>query len=218
MAKSHPKDKASREIVDLFYHQLIELKQIYYIRQELFEDNSSPHLLEKTTPGFFGDLNTILINYYLLEIAKLTDPAKSGKDENLTIANLIESIDWPGGCLNKLNKLNTTVLTFRDKIKDARNKRLAHYDKTTVVSEKTLGAFPEGEDKKALEALEQMCNIMYETSFGKTFGAVGLDQGVRYFKRTLAKAIAFDRIFEESKGKERTDLFKLKEDIMSEDA
>ena len=218
MAKLPPNDEAARKIVDLFYHQLLWLKQIYYIRRGLFEDNGSEHLIEKTAPGFFGDINIILINYYLLEVAKLTDPARSGKRENLTTANLIESIEWPPHCLKKIKRLNMTVQAFRDYIKPARDRLLAHRDKETVLSDKTLGAFPEGEDKKALDALEQMCNVMYEIAFGEIFGAVALDTGVLDFKETLGKAIAFEKHFDQSKGKDKSHLFGLLKDAMSDRA
>lgn len=213
MVKLPPKDEATRKIVDRFYHQLLWLKKIYLIRRELFEDNASERLLQDTASDFFRDLNVILINYYLLEIAKFTDPAKSRKRENLTTSNLIESIDWPPDCLKKLEKLNIIVQAFRNYIKLARNRLLAHRDKETVLSDKTLGAFPEGEDKKALDALERMCNVMYEVAFSKPFGAVTLDKGVLDFKETLAKAIAFDKHFDESTGKHLSDLLALLQDI-----
>ena len=212
MEKLPPQDERSRKIVDLFYHRLLWLKQIHYIRHELFEDNCSEHLIRNTAPGFFADLNIMLINHYLLEIAKLTDPAKSRKQENFTIANLIESIDWPPDRLKEINKLNQTVLAFRRHIVPARNKLVAHYDKTTVMSRITLGAFPKGVDKKTLDALEHMCNVMYGVAFGEIFGSIVLDKGVLDFKEVLAKAIAFDKLFADSKGKDLSYIYSLLQD------
>ena len=215
MTKSHPQDETTHKIVDRFCHQIVWLKQIYYIYCELFEDDNAKFLMQKTTPGFFADINKILIDYLLLEIAKLTDPAKSSKVENFTVANLIESIDWPPDCLKRIKKLNKTVLAFRKHIEPARNKLLAHYDKTTVISKKTLGAFPKGEDKKLLDALEQMCNIMHEAAFGDIYGSIALDGSVLDFKETLVKAITFDKHFAESKGEDLSRLFRLLQDVRS---
>ena len=215
MTKSHPQDKTSRETVDCFCRQVFWLKQIHYICRELFEDDGSESLMQKTAPRFFADLNTILIDYFLLEIAKLTDPAKSGKRENFTVANLIESIDWPSACLKKIEKLNETVLTFRKYIEPARNKLLAHYDKTAVISKATLGAFPKDEDKKLLDVLEQMCNVVHEIAYGEIIGSMVVDKNVLDFKKTLGKAIVFDKLFNDAKGKDLSQLYSLLQNVLS---
>ena len=64
--------------------------------------------MNKTAPSFFDDLNRILHNYILLEFSKITDPATTGGNENLSVDNLIESIDWPQDLQSKL-----TVLKWR---------------------------------------------------------------------------------------------------------
>ena len=74
---------------------------------ELFNKERTQSLMEKTAYAFFIDLNKILIDYFLLEVAKLTDPATSigGKYENFTVANLIETVEWPPECLREIKEL-----------------------------------------------------------------------------------------------------------------
>ena len=160
-----------------------------------------------------------MVDYFLLEVAKLTDPATShvGKRENFTVANLIETVKWPSGCLQEIKKLNEAVLSFRKHIEPARNRLLAHYDKTTVVSGNTLGGFPEGEDQKLLEVLEQMCNVLHKAAFDKILGdMVPYHSGdVCDFKKVLRKAIAFDKLCSDSKGDDLEHLWRLLKDVDS---
>ena len=218
---SHPQDETTRTLVKRFCDYIFRLKQIHYIYRELFDDDGTQSLMERTAHAFFLDLNNILADYFLLEVAKLTDPATSrvGKREreNFTVANLIETVKWPSGCLQEIKKLNETVLSFRKYIEPARNRLLAHYDKTTVVSGNTLGGFPEGEDQKLLEVLEQMCNVLHKAAFDKILGdMVPYHSGdVQDFKKALSKAIAFDKLFSDSKGDDLEHLWRLLKDVDS---
>jgi hypothetical protein len=200
-------------LVKLFCDFVFRLKQVHYIYRELFEDDNTRPLTEGTAPAFFSDLNNILVDYFLLEVAKLTDPATSsaGKRENFTVANLIETIEWSPDCLHEIEKLNDTVLSFRKHIEPPKNRLLAHYDKTTVVSGVSLGGFPEGEDQKLLDVLERMCNVLHEAAFGEILGdMVPYHLGdVSDLKKALKRAIAFEKLFSDSKGDERMRLWGL---------
>jgi len=213
MTKSRSQDESTRVLVKLFCDFVFRLKQVHYIYRELFEDDNTRPLTEGTAPAFFSDLNNILVDYFLLEVAKLTDPATSsaGKRENFTVANLIETIEWSPDCLHEIEKLNDTVLSFRKHIEPPKNRLLAHYDKTTVVSGVSLGGFPEGEDQKLLDVLERMCNVLHEAAFGEILGdMVPYHLGdVSDLKKALKRAIAFEKLFSDSKGDERMRLWGL---------
>jgi hypothetical protein len=109
------------------------------------------------------------------------------------------------------------VQSFREYIKPARDRILAHYDKTTVVSGESLGAFPEGKDEELLEALEQMCNLFHEASFGEMFGPMmsGHPGDVLDLKHALAKAIAFDKLLSDSTGDDLRRLNRSLHDVLS---
>jgi hypothetical protein len=95
--------------------------------------------------------------------------------------------------------------TFRDYIRDARNKLLAHTDKKVFLSDRTLGEFPEGEDEVFLKTLEEVCDITHEVCFGSIFGQMilAMPGDVINFKRTLANAVAFNELLSESTGQEK---------------
>jgi hypothetical protein len=216
----NPQDKATHAIVNKFCNHVFHLKQVHYIICELFNKDDARSLLERTAPAFFIELNKILIDYFLLEIAKLTDPATSihGRHENFSLSNLVETIEWPPDCINKIKELNNTVLSFRKYIEPARHKLLAHYDKKVVVSSIVLGSFPEGEEKKLLEALVEICNVMHKAAFGKIFGDMVTSHSgdVFDFMDVLKRAIAFDLLFSKSKGDDLVLLCNLLDGIDSE--
>lgn len=222
MTKSHPQDDTTRTLVECFCEQVFWLRQIHYIVCELFRDERASFLMKNTAHAFFLDLNKILIDYFLLEVAKLTDPARSsrGKRENFTLANLIETVEWPSDCLDEIERHKETITSFRKCIEPARNRLIAHHDKTSVVSGDSLGSFTEGQDERLLEALEQICNLLHRAAFGVIFGdMVSCHSGdVRDLKKALRKAIAFDRLLSDSKGDDLARLVGLLHDVVSSPA
>ncbi|MEJ2701759.1 MAG: hypothetical protein P8Z79_04895 [Sedimentisphaerales bacterium] len=209
--KISPKDVGAREMVKHFCQYVVGLKAIHYIGKELFANDEGRKLMEQTAVSFFTDMNGILVKYFILEIAKITDPAVTKNTyENFTIANLLETINWPESVAHDLARLNRVIKDFRKRIKGARDKLLAHYDKNTFMSGTVLGTFPEGDDDKFMEALEEMCNVLHKASFGSIFGdiVVGMPGDVLDLKKTLKRAIAFNKLFKESSGEAKLRLFK----------
>lgn len=222
ITKWHPHDESTREHVKRFCDHVFWLKQVHYSFHQLFEDDSAQILLEGTAPTFFYDLSNILADYFLLEVAKLTDPATSPvrgeRRENFTVANLLETVEWPSDYSKEIKKLNESVISFRKHIKTARNTLLAHYDKVTVMAGKSLGGFPEGKDKRLLEVLEQLCNLLHEAAFGEILGDMVPNHpgDVLDLKRALKRAIAFDKLLSDSKGEELMRLSKFLKDVAEE--
>ncbi|MBL4665435.1 MAG: hypothetical protein JKY23_05760 [Nitrospinaceae bacterium] len=137
----------------------------------LFEEKESDRkLFEKISHQFFWDLNHILRAYSNLQICSLTDPAftvvKKEKKENLTINNLLETIDWPTEIKDQLDGKANQLNTFREKIVSARNKIIAHADCEAHFTGETLGGFVEGEDKEFFKVLGDAVNIMHEHLIG----------------------------------------------------
>lgn len=55
-----------------------------------------------------------------------------------------------------------------------------------------------------------MCNLLHKASFGVIFGdiSVGMPGDVLDLKKTLKRAIAFEKLLKESKGEEKLRFFK----------
>ena len=216
MIKPYPQDKKIRTIIKQFCDKIFWLKQLNYIFRELFDDAGSRSLLERTAHAFFLDLNKIIIDYFLLEVVKLTEPPTShGGRENFTLANLIETVEWPPDCLQEIKKLNKTVLSFRKYIKTARNRLLAHYDKSTVIKGYSLGVFPKGKDQELLDTFEKICNVMHNASFGQIYGEMVPQHygDALALKEALKRGVAFENLFSNSKGDDLVRLSKLLDNL-----
>jgi hypothetical protein len=217
-------DETAKKIVDRFCDHVHWLISVRYIYKVLFEDEqpSCRTLMERTASSFFDDLNRILHDHLLLESAKITDPATTGDDENFTVDFLVQNICWPKdkAILNnmtslpddnkdiqkELKSLQAATGDFRKHIKRARNKLLAHLDMKIVLSGTSVGAFPEGEDRKFFAALQKLCNIAHEACFGTIYGdMIPTRSGdVINLRRTLKCAVAFNEALSESSGQNKT--------------
>ena len=100
---------------------------------------------------------------------------------------------------------------FRSYIKPARNKLLAHSDRTAVLSGQPLGGFPEGKGRDFFGALQKICNITHEACFGRIYGdmsPIPLRGGdVFNLTKKLRCAIAFEKALSESSGQIKTWLY-----------
>jgi hypothetical protein len=197
-------DEDAKTAVERFCGQVFWLKIIHQMYEVLFENDESVTLMNKTAPSFFSNLNIILHNYILLEFSKITDPATTAGKENLTVDNLVASIDWPEDVRDKLTDLSLRARGFRNHILSARHKLIAHNDKQAFLAEMTLGAFPKGEDEKFLKTLSEMCDITHEACHGSVFGHMILAApgDVINFRRALEDSVAFKNLLSESSGQE----------------
>jgi hypothetical protein len=209
MKKVSHTDEVVARVVKKFCDQVFWFRVVHNIYKELFENEDSHILMRRTAQSFFSDLNIILHNYLLLEFVKITDPATSKGHENFTINNLIKSVDWPKNVDQQLKALSEKTRAFRGYAIDARNKLLAHMDKEIFLSNRILGEFPEGEDERFLKTLEEICDVIHEVCFGSSFGTISVAKGgdVLDLRKVLRKALAFDRLFSESTGSEKANLF-----------
>lgn len=216
MKKVSHADKEALELVKKFGNQVVRFHVIHHMYKELFEDEDAHILMERTANSFFGHLNIILQHYILLEFAKITDPATTKGQENFTIDNLIQSIDWPKDIQDKLTSLNDKTKKFRKYIIDARNKLLAHMDKEVHLTDQAIGGFPKGEEEAFLKTLVEISDITHKACFNSIFGqiSVAMEGDVLDFKKTLKRALAFEKLFSESTGEEKAKLFSyVREDI-----
>ena len=209
-------DETAKDIVKRFcdhVHWLVRVRHTYRV---LFEDEqpSCQTLMEKTASSFFADLNRILREYLLLECAKITDPAETGEYENFTVDSLVRNICWPDddkNILKELESLQAKTEGFRSYIKCARNKLLAHLDRTAVLSGKPLGAFPEGKDEDFFDALQTICDITHKACFDTIYGymsSITLGGGdVINLRKTLECAVAFKKALSEGSGQNKTWLY-----------
>lgn len=129
---------------------------MYYHIFEAGEEVSD--ILRRTAVLFFHDLNGILIEQIYLHIGRITDPAKNGKHENLSVENLNKMLRVAGLMTVEIDRLSKQLMHYRSLINEARNKVIAHLDKETVVNDVQLGGHAPEEVTAFFENLQNYCD------------------------------------------------------------
>lgn len=201
------KDESAKKFVKKFVDQVFELQQLIETYKKLFEDKEFVDLMAESASSVFGCFQVVLHKQLLLEISKITDPAtvhNNHKKENFTVANLVESIEWPKCEQEQLDFLEEETKKISDSNKVSRNKLLAHSDKQAVLENRPIDGFPEGEIEGFLKTLQSICDITHKVCFGEIVGEMwmGKQGDTISLKRTLRDARAFKQLLFESKGEE----------------
>ena len=144
-----------------------ELKHIHY-RWKLYRQmfGTNPYrieLINKTSSNVFIEFQWLVIDYIVMALSKLTDPARTRRDENLSFNYLIEKVRESGKeeLANVLQGDLNELVNACTKFKKIRNKRVAHNDLVTALEEE--GSPLPGVNRFEIEkALEHARNIMNE--------------------------------------------------------
>jgi AbiU2 len=141
---------------------------------ELFGTNQKRiDRLNQTAPGFFRMLQTELFQTNILHLARLTDPTRNGKKENLSLQILPELVT-DTGLKKTLTDLLAIVIEKTAFCRDWRNRRFAHRDLplATDASATPLETANKEKFKEALEALADVINAVERHYFN---GSVGFE-------------------------------------------
>jgi hypothetical protein len=183
------------EILDEFAKICWQLRIEYDVFCSLFDRGEQySELLQKTAPYLFGDLYGMVRSQLFVGFCRITDPSGSGERVNLT-TNYIVKMDWPREVRANLNKINGRLMSFREYVEPARNKRIAHMDlRSQMEKEKPLGAFPPGADIQFFKDLEEFLTVAYHAVNGGPFLlSIGGGNDTHQLFRALVKATLFDQ-------------------------
>ena len=118
-----------QEFFSSFREQCIWLRCCYNTYLALYESGDCiKEVLQASAPEFFHELNTILIEYVLLQICKITDPAESRGHKNLTFEGVNTALEENGLMSKEIADFSSGVSRYRDLVKDSRNKLISHLD------------------------------------------------------------------------------------------
>lgn len=146
-----------------FREESIWLRSVYEMTMALFSSDSDVDaLLKRTAPHFFGDLNHVMIEYWILVVSRLTDPARTGKRENLTASLLIEQLQALGLCSPEIQATAARLQPYRTLLNDARNRAVSHADKETFLNPALLGEHRESEIGDFLNSLQSFNDLVGE--------------------------------------------------------
>jgi hypothetical protein len=139
----------------------IDLVHAYFTYTRLFNDKNRD-LLTKVAPTFFSDIADIMLRDWLLQVCKLMDPPSTTRKgvtiENITIKLINEQLTDNKLLSLEIEDLANKLLIYGEKIKPARDKRLAHFDRDHQVNGLVLGATTESELDQFLVNLQKYCD------------------------------------------------------------
>ena len=154
-----------------FREQCIWLRSCYNTYLSLYEsDERTTKALNDSAHLFFQDLNRILIEYVLLQVCKITDPAETAGHKNLTFEGLNAELCNDGLMTQEIADLSAGLSHYRDLVKDARNKLLGHLDRETILNDLPIGEHAEQEVTEFFSCLQG-----YVDAVGNAVGVGPLD-------------------------------------------
>ena len=120
--------------------------------------------------GIWTRFGIILQHYLILQIAKINDHEKHGKDYNLSLEYFVAHVAAhvnKSNYTDSYNEFGNDNKEFIEAIREARNKVVAHSDWEIYTSDALVGAFSEGLDKKYFDSLHKIVSDGYkELSLG----------------------------------------------------
>ena len=165
-----PQDALQDEFIKL-RKQAIWLRQTFNTFRHLFDSGpETERVLRESASLFFGDLNTIMQEYTVLLVCRLTGPAESFGKANLSTQRFT-ALMRDCGCLTpEIERLDASLREYGELLKPARDKIIAHSDLEVHVDDIALGAHGEEVMLKFFENLQ-----VYFDAVGNAIGVGPLD-------------------------------------------
>lgn len=169
-------EKMGMEFGSLFYSlyneitwltfKWIEFRELYATKQSRIE------LMNKVAPFFFFTTQKVYWENLLLGIARITDPAMTGKKKNATLRALGEHIS-DDQFKHEYEKSITEILAEADFCRDWRNRWIAHIDYELSANKRTAEPLKIATREKLRLTIEKIQALYNKVSFkylGSTIG------------------------------------------------
>jgi hypothetical protein len=158
----------NKDDVAIFADYAVYVRSVYMHGRTLYETADDPDkaIMERTAPVFFGDLNKVLIEYVILQVCKITDPARDVRgNENHTTGFFVAAADLSSEPekRRRLTELHASMQGLREKLKPARDKVISHLDRNAALSKMILGAASKDEWSQFWRDLDEFVAILHET-------------------------------------------------------
>ena len=152
-----------REEYKSLRNDVCHLHRKWLIFRQLFVSGENVvGLLNSVAPAFFRVCKDLLADDVLLSISRLADPKQTFKADNLSLEQLVRSID-AGEYPDLMRELEQLLSVTRDKCafaREQRNKRIAHTDLSTKLEAKPLSSPTTTNVEAALESIRAVMNAI----------------------------------------------------------
>jgi hypothetical protein len=153
-------EKLEKDFLLLRGHCIV-IRRDYNTYTRLFNEENRD-LLSKVAATFFTEVAEIMQRDWLLQVCKIMDPASTKyKDqifENITLSLIDEQLVSNGLSNRSIDDLSAKLKSYGEKIKPARRKRLAHYDRDQQINGITLGETTDAELREFLLNIQRYCD------------------------------------------------------------
>ena len=157
-----------KDTFDAFRQQCVWIQTCFDTNRDLFDSGlARKKLMASTAPGFFKELNIILMENYILQACKITDPpitrvGKRETRENLTVSNIDGMLSAQGLLTDEIKSYSEALHRYRALIVDARNRSISHPDKETALIYVELGGHLKSEALAFLDYMHKYCHAVSE--------------------------------------------------------
>lgn len=163
----------TKDAFNAFRIESVWLRTVFDMSAALYSSGAETDaLLRRTAPRFFHDLNSVLVEYWVLIVCRITDPPKTNGRENLTVRNLVECLEDLGLLTESIRKEADGIQAYRDILNNARNRVVSHADKETFLRPELLGEHSEQDLDAFLGHLQSFNDLV-----GEALGEGPLDFG-----------------------------------------
>jgi hypothetical protein len=169
----HPVTRPVQDPSDIivFANHCVFMRSIFLHGKILFEQSSERDMgrMRGAAPVFFGDLSQMFREYIILQVCKITDPARDfKKNDNHSIAFLLQHYDFSSDPAKerRLATLDAKLNAFREKLLAARNKLISHSDRVAIMAGHALGGVLDADWEKFWLDLDELVGIIHETIAG----------------------------------------------------
>ena len=153
-----------REFLKKFREECIELRITYQTFHILFErDDGTVQLLHEAAAQFFDFIGRALQEYYILQVCRLTDPARQGGFTNFTHKRLNQLLCENNLLTSEIKNFSKGLDRYRELVLPARNKLIGHRDEKTVRNLISLGAHEQKDIDELFKNLNKYCDSVAES-------------------------------------------------------
>lgn len=153
-------NKVTSDIAQKFCDACNWSYECWVTHKTLFDNNDKKKETIEKERSFFHRLHSITLEYSVLQICKLHEPSRISKNDNLTIAYMVECGEWESDQKNRLKELQTELVELYNYIKIARDKVVAHLDLETIRTNMPVGSFAKEMDVQYFTTLQEFVTIV----------------------------------------------------------
>jgi hypothetical protein len=123
-------------------------------------DNADKPTLDAVGSAVFPVIHECMIEAWWLRVGRLMDPKETGTKKNLSIENIVVRTVAVHGADSEVAKTKEELRVVFDKMKDSRDKQVAHNDLLSSREGKWLSNLTETDAKTIENGIQKLCNLL----------------------------------------------------------